>query len=80
MNVIELTEYLIKNIAKDPDSVSVKGFDAEDETIIEVLVSKDDIGRIIGKDGKMISAIRMIVNAATYEKNKKKAKINIDSI
>ena len=76
----KLTEYLIKQIARDPESVSVKAFETEEEIIIEVLVSKDDIGMIIGKSGKMIQSIRTIVSAAAYHNGEKKTKINIDSI
>jgi len=80
MKSVDLAEYLIKQIVKDPEAVSIKGFETEDEIIIEVLVSKEDIGRVIGKDGKMIASIRTIVNAIAYHNGEKKTKINIDSI
>ena len=80
MKSVELTEYLIKELAHDPESVSVKGFETDEEMVIEVLVSNDDIGVIIGKGGKMISSIRTIVSAASFHNREKKTKINIDSI
>lgn len=51
MNLIELTESIIKSIVKDKESVAVKEFPSEDENTIdiEVLVSEDDLGRVIGK-------------------------------
>lgn len=79
MKLVDLTEFLVKNISKNPDMVSVKEFENDDNTIIEVLVSKDDISSIIGRDGVIINSIRNIVNLAAYNQNKTSIKINIDS-
>ena len=81
MKLLELTDFLIKNIVKNPDEVSVKEFGGEDNTvIIEVIVSKDDIGVVIGKGGKTANSIRTLVQAASYNLEQKKVIINIDSI
>lgn len=81
MDLVELTEYIIKSLVKDPDSVSIKKFDLEEEFItIEVLVDKDDMGVVIGKKGSIATSIRTIVQAAAYIKGEKKVRINIDSI
>lgn len=80
MKATELTEFLIKSIAKDPTTVSVKGFDTEEGYVVEVLVSEEDMGAIIGRKGSTIHAIRTIVSASTYANGEKKVKINIDSI
>ena len=79
--LVELTEYLVKNLVKDTDMVTVKEFPSEndDEIIIEVLVSNDDMGRIIGKSGKIANAVRTLVQASSYLKDNKKVKINIES-
>lgn len=79
MNLVELTEFLVKSIVKDPDSVSVKEFVSEDDTVIEVLVSNDEIGTVIGKSGHTINAIRTIVQASIYANNLKYVKINVES-
>lgn len=80
MKMVELTEFLVKNLVKDPDMVSVKEFESEDDTItIQVLVSEEDIGAVIGKGGNIANSIRTIVQAAAYTNNLKKVKINIDS-
>ena len=77
MNLTELTEFLIKNIVKDPDTVSVKMFETDEEFItIEVLVSNEDMGAVIGKGGKIAN----IIQASAYANNLKKVRINIDSI
>ena len=81
MNLVTLTEFLIKSIVKEPDMVSVKMFDADDETsIIEVLVSNNDMGAVIGKGGHMANSIRTLVQASAYANNLKKVRINFDSI
>ena len=79
MELVELTEYLVKSVSKNPDMVSVKKFENEDETVIEVLVDKDDIASIIGRDGNIINSIRNIINLAAYNKNLSSVKVLIDS-
>lgn len=79
MSLVELTEFLVKSVVKDSDSVSVKEFKTDEETIIEVLASENEIGAIIGKKGHTINAIRTIVQASAYANNLKYVKINVES-
>lgn len=80
MNLVELTEFLIKNIVSDPDMVSVKQIAEDEEYItIEVLVDNSVIGSVIGKQGSIANAVRTVVQAASYANNMKKVRINIDS-
>jgi len=80
MSLVELTEHLIKSLVKEPDMVSVKQFDDEEEIItIQVLVNDSDMGAVIGRGGNIANAIRTIVQASAYANNMKKVKINIDS-
>ena len=81
MNLVELTSYLVKSLVKDPDSVSVKEMPIEDGSmLIEVLVSNDEIGSVIGKGGKIANSIRTIVQASSYMNGNRRVKINIDSV
>lgn len=80
MNLVELTEFIVKNLVSDPESVSVKQIEDEEYTLIEVIVSNDDMGCVIGKSGKIANAIRTIIQASSYANNEKKVKINIDSL
>ena len=81
MNLVELTSYLVKSLVKDPDSVSVKEMSTEDGSmLIEVLVSNDEIGSVIGKGGKIANSIRTIVQASSYMNGNRRVKINIDSV
>ena len=81
MNLVTLTETIIKKIVSNPESVSVKEFETEEENTIqiEVLISRDDMGKVIGKNGKIINSIRTIVQASSSLEDNKKVKINVDS-
>ena len=80
MNLAELTEFLVKSVVTDPDAVSVKQFEDDEEYItIQVLVDKDVISSVIGKQGIIANAIRTIVQASSYANGLKKVKVNIDS-
>lgn len=80
MNITDFTSYLITGIVKNPDMVKVSSFEGdEDTTIIEVLVSNDDMGAVIGRGGKNVKALRTIIQAHAYLNNIKRVKINIDS-
>jgi hypothetical protein len=81
MSIVELTELIVKSLVKDADSVSVKAFDTEENEIsIEIVVSEDEAGSLIGKNGKTINSIRTILQASSYLKDNKKIKVNITSI
>ena len=81
MDLVKLTESIIKKLVADPDSVSVKEFTTDEENTIqiEVLVSEDDMGKVIGRNGKIIKSIRTIVQASSSIYDNKKVKINVDS-
>ena len=81
MNLVELTEAIIKRLVADPETVSVKEFDTEEENTvqIEALIQEDDMGRVIGKNGKVISGIRTVVQASSSLYDNKKVKINVSS-
>lgn len=80
-NLVELTELIIKGLVNDSESVSVKEFESdEDNTVlIEVMVAKDDMAKVIGHGGKTINSIRTIVQAASFNYDNKLVKINVDS-
>lgn len=81
MELVKLTETIIKELVKDPESVSVKEFPSEneEEVTIQVMVSEDEIGSVIGKNGNLAKALRTIVQASSYINDNKKVNINIDS-
>lgn len=80
MNITDFATLLISGIVKNPDMVRVSSFEGdEDTTILEILVSSEDMGAVIGKQGRNAKALRTIINAHAYLNNIKKIKINIDS-
>lgn len=79
MTLVELTEMIVKSLVNDPDSISAKQFDSEDELVlIEVMVPENEAGCVIGKEGRIANAIRTVVQASSYLKDNKKVKININ--
>jgi len=82
MKLVELTETLVKSVVSDPDSVSVKAFDtdSDSELIIQVIVNEDDLGRVIGKQGRIANAIRTLVQASSYLSENRRINIKIDAI
>ena len=80
MDLVALTEKIVKSIVLDTDAVSVKEFETEEENVmlIQVLVKEDDIGRVIGKNGRTANAIRTLVQASSALKENKYIKIDID--
>ncbi len=80
MDLVALTEYLVKSIVVDEEAVSVKEFDSEDDNtiLIQVMVADEDMGRVIGKNGKSANAIRTLVQASSALHDNKYIKINID--
>ena len=79
MNTVEFTEYLVKELVTKPELVTVKEFEEETEKVIQILVSEDDMSKLIGKEGNTINAVRTIIQSAAYLNNEKKVKINVDS-
>ena len=63
----ELVEYLVKELVDSPDEVKV----SEDEEVINVSVAKSDMGKIIGKQGRIAKSIRAIVKSVATKQGKK---------
>lgn len=80
MDLVGLTEKIVKSLVLDEESVSVKEFPTEEENVIliQVMVREDDMGRVIGKAGKTANAIRTLVQASSTLKENKYVKIDID--
>lgn len=78
--LITFTENLIKSLVSEPDMVKVQEFLGDDEVIqLEIIVQEEDMGTVIGRGGKMASALRTLIQAAAYNMNIKRVRINIDS-
>lgn len=82
MSLVEFTEEIVLSLVSEKEMVKVKEFPTENdkEVLIEVMISENDMPKLIGKRGKVINSIRTIVQASSYLKDNKNVKINIDSI
>ena len=80
MNLVELTEEIVKSLVINKDSVSVKEFPTEEENVIliQVMVADEDMGRVIGREGRTANAIRTLVQASSALADNKYVKIDID--
>lgn len=81
MSLVELTEFIVKSLVEEKEDVSVKEFesDSENTILIEVMVGEKDMGRVIGKGGKIANSIRTLVQASSSLQDGKSVRINIDS-
>ena len=67
----ELVKYIAMNLVDKPEEVKVEVKEGENSTIIELPVAPDDMGKVIGKQGRIAKAIRTVVKAASVKENKK---------
>jgi len=72
----ELIEYIPKSLVDNPEEVSVTELEGEQTTVIELKVAKEDMGKIIGKQGRTARAIRTILGGAS-KKIKKRSVLEI---
>jgi predicted RNA-binding protein YlqC (UPF0109 family) len=61
----DLVEYIAKSLVDDPAAVNVSVVEGEQSTILELRVAPDDIGKVIGKHGRIAKAIRTVLQAST---------------
>ena len=71
MNYKELVEYMVKSLVDHPDQVEIQEVEGEKSTILELRVTKEDIGNVIGKHGRIARAIRTIINASATKSGKR---------
>ena len=67
----EILEVMVKNLVQDVDSVSINEIPQDNEVKYEVKVGENDMGRIIGKRGKVAQSIRTVMKAVATKENKK---------
>jgi len=62
--VADLLAYLARQLVDDPDAVSVEEVEREGALVLELRVAKDDIGKVIGRQGRIARALRAVVRAS----------------
>lgn len=67
----ELLESIARNLVDNPEEVSVNEVEGEKSLILELRVAGDDMGKVIGKQGRIAKAIRTVMKAAAIRNNKR---------
>jgi len=69
--MVELVRFVLSNLVDAPQDLDIKQIEGETTTILEIAVAKDDLGRVIGKQGKVINALRELVRSSLGKADKK---------
>lgn len=67
----ELVEYIAKALVDHPEQVDVQEVQGERSVVLELRVAPDDVGKVIGKQGRIAKALRTVVGAAAMKENKR---------
>ncbi len=67
----DLVEYIAKSLVDDPSGVSINVIEEDSSTILELRVAQDDIGKVIGKHGRIAKAVRTILSASSNKSGKR---------
>lgn len=67
----ELAEFIIKSLVDNPKKVVISQEEQDDQIILKVSVDKNDMGRVIGKGGKIIKSVRNLLFCAAAKKGKR---------
>ena len=67
----DLVEYIVKMLVDSPDQVEVNLIEGEKSTMLDLKVATEDIGKVIGKQGRIAKAIRTVLSAASVRTGKR---------
>jgi uncharacterized protein len=67
----ELVEFIAKALVDQPEAVQVRAIEGEQTLVLEVKVAPDDVGKVIGKQGRIVNALRTVVKAAAVRTGKR---------
>ncbi|AWK53065.1 MAG TPA: KH domain-containing protein [Clostridium sp.] len=67
----ELVEFMAKSLVDNPDAVTVNEVNGEQSIILKLTVAPEDMGKIIGKQGRIAKAIRTVIKAVAVKQNKR---------
>jgi predicted RNA-binding protein YlqC (UPF0109 family) len=69
--VKDLVEYLARALVDHPDEVSVDSYDDEEAVVYELSVAEDDVGKVIGRGGRTVNALRCVLRACAAKQEKR---------
>ncbi len=67
----EIVEYLARRLVDEPDAVRVEEVERDGATVIELHVAKDDVGKVIGRQGRIARALRTVVRASASRSDRR---------
>ena len=67
----ELVEFLARRLVDDPDAVRVEREEREDALVLHLHVAPDDVGKVIGRQGRIVRALRAVVRAGGVRENRR---------
>jgi predicted RNA-binding protein YlqC (UPF0109 family) len=67
----KLVEYLVRALVENPDAVQVEELEENGYVVLEVTVAEDDLGRVIGRGGRIANAIRTVARAAATKEERR---------
>jgi predicted RNA-binding protein YlqC (UPF0109 family) len=67
----ELVEFLVRSLVADPEAVQVEEFEENGDIVLEVTVAEDDVGRVIGRQGRIVQAVRTVAKAAAAREGRR---------
>ena len=77
MELSDLIKSIVIELVDNPEEVDIKEVETDNQIILELKVAKDDFGKVIGKGGRNISAIRTVLFAVNAKKGGKKARLDV---
>ena len=67
----EIVEYLARRLVDDPEAVRVEEVEREDAIVVQLYVAKDDVGKVIGRQGRIARALRTVVRASAARRDQR---------
>ena len=67
----EIVEYLARRLVDAPDAVRVEQIDRDDATVLQLWVAPDDVGKVIGRQGRIARALRTVVRASAAREDRR---------
>jgi predicted RNA-binding protein YlqC (UPF0109 family) len=67
----EIVEYLARRLVDEPDAVRVEEIDRDGDTVLQLYVAKDDVGKVIGRQGRIARALRSVVRASAARSDRR---------
>ena len=67
----EIVEYLARRLVDDPDAVRVEELERDGDTVLQLFVAPDDVGKVIGRQGRIARALRTVVRASAAREDRR---------